>query len=55
MVRSSISKAAEVATTDLHTNNTELYNCGACYHSEAFNEDGLLDFEKFPKNKLYWR
>ena len=63
MVRSSISKAAEVATTDLeildilcgeslHTNNTELYNCGACYHSEAFNEDGLLDFEKFPNCEI---
>ena len=63
MVRSSISKAAEVSSTNLeildilcgkslHTNNTELYNCGTCYHSEAFNEDGLLDFEKFPNCEI---
>ena len=63
MVRSSISKAAEVSSTNLeildilcgeslHTSNTELYNCGACYHSEAFNKDGLLDFEKFPNCEI---
>ena len=63
MVRSSISKAAEISSTNLeildilcgeslHTSNTELYNYGACYHSEAFNEDGLLDFEKFPNCEI---
>ena len=59
----SISKTAKVATTDLenldvhcgetlHTNNTALYNFGACYYSEMVNEDGLLDFEKFPNCEL---
>ena len=62
-ITASISKAKEVATTDLemldvlcggslHTSNSELYNCGACYNSEAFNEDGLLDFEKFPNCEI---
>ena len=59
MIKASISKATELATTDLevldilcgeslHTINSELYNCGACYNPEAFNEDGILDLEKFP-------
>ena len=54
----SLNKAAEVATTDLevldilcgeslHTSNTELYNCGASYNSEAFNDDGLWIWRNF--------
>ena len=31
---------------------TQLYNCGACYNSEAFNDNGLLDLEKFPTCKI---
>ena len=59
MIKASLSKANELATTDLevldilcgeslHTSNSELYNCGACYNREALNEDGYLDLEKFP-------
>ena len=62
-ITASLNKAAEVATTDLevldilcgeslHTSNTELYNCGACYNSEALNDDGILDLEKFPNCKI---
>lgn len=58
-IKATVHKANELATTDLevldilcgeslHTSNTELYNCGACYNSQAFNEDGILDLEKFP-------
>lgn len=58
MIKASISKASEVATTDLevldvlygeslHTSNSgKLYHCGACYNCEALNEDGILDVEK---------
>ena len=63
MVKASISKATEVANTDLevldifcggslHTSNTELYNCGACYNPEALNDDGILDLEKFPSTQI---
>ena len=54
MMKASTSKANELATTDLevldilcgeslHTINSELYNCGACYNPEALNEDGICD------------
>ena len=63
MIEASISKANEVATTDLevldvfcgaslHTSNTELFNTAVCYNSEAFDEDGILDLEKFPAYQL---
>ena len=59
MIEASVIKATELATTDLevlhilcgeslHTRNSELYNCRACYNREAFNEDGILYLEKFP-------
>ena len=63
MIKASISKANKLATTDLevldilcgeslHTINSELYNCGACYNPEAFNEDGILDLANFKQTLL---
>lgn len=63
MVKASVSKASQFANTDLevldifcggslHTINTELYNCGACYNPEALNDDGILDLEKFPSTQI---